>query len=365
VATYGTTAALQIRDLCECLGLQRHTADVQALFARLTRSWADHPIDRGPLWSSDLTDDHTPYEFSVAFRQDRAELRMLVEAQTPGGSAHDQWRAALRLQGELASSLAVNRERFDAISPWFAPGADGRARFALWHAVVFDPAGNHLIKVYLNPAVGGASDASHRVRAALLALGHDHAVETLARLAEDGHQPCYLSLDLTDAGARVKVYLARRGITAAAHVEQLRRISPEAADDAARLLERFIASNQVLDRRPLLTCLGFRREAAVPEVTTHFPVRCYVASDHHSLDLIAERLSPRAARQLRELVKRFSRGPLTASQGRVTYLSCGRSASGVRHTVYLAPCCHTARPRAALDGAHPARPAELEAAREA
>jgi DMATS type aromatic prenyltransferase len=334
VSTYGATAALQIRAICESLGLESYTADIQTLFARLTRGWADHPIDRGPFWRSDLTDDHTPYEFSVAFRHDRSEVRMLVEAQTPAGSARDQWLAGLRLQDELASTLDLHRERFDAIRPLFAPAADCRARFTLWHSVVFDPGGKHLIKVYLNPAVGGDS--------ALLALGYGHAIASIERFTDDHQHPCYLSLDLTDTGARVKVYLAQSARTAAAYVEHLGRISPEAAEDASGLLERFIASNQEIGRRPLLTCLGFRQESSVPEVTTHFPVRCYVDSDQQSLDAIGEGLSRRVLQQLRELVPRIARAPLSASRGRVSYISCGRSASGLRHTIYLAPCCHTA-----------------------
>jgi len=353
MSTYGATAALQIRDICECLGLESHTTSIQALFARLAGSWVDHRIDRGPLWASDLTDDHTPYEFSVAFRPDRAEVRMLVEAQKPVGSARDQWYAGLRLQDELTSTLALNREQFDLIRPLFVPGSDSPARFALWHAVVFDPGGKHLTKVYLNPAVGSTTSAYLRVRSALLALGYDRAVASIARLSDGYHPPCYLSLDLTDTGARVKVYLAQRSKTAAAYVEHLARVSPEAADDASRLLKRFIASGQELGRRPLLTCLGFRRDSFVPEVTTHFPVRCYVESDQQSLDIIGPQLSPFAFRQLRALVQRMARGPLRASRGRVTYVSCGRSAGSLRHTVYIAPCCHTARARS-VEAARPA-----------
>ena len=35
MSTYGATAALQIRDICECLGLESHTTGIQNLFAKL------------------------------------------------------------------------------------------------------------------------------------------------------------------------------------------------------------------------------------------------------------------------------------------------------------------------------------------
>jgi DMATS type aromatic prenyltransferase len=340
--TYASVAAVQIHNLCESLGLGSHTAAVQALFERLARGWRHHPVGHGPLWTSDLTDDHTPYEFSIAYRRDQPELRMLVEAQTPAGSVLDQWRAALTLQDELASAFGLSRKQFDAICAEFAPDADSGARFALWHSVVFDPGGRHLMKVYLNPKVDGRANAPQRVRSALQAIGLGHVWETVARLADTHNELCYLSLDLTDTGARVKVYIAHPARTIRSYTDQLGKLSEAAARDAATLIGQFAKPQQRFEHRPLLTCLGFRSDSTAPEVTIHFPVRSYVRSDQESLDGIGNCLHPRAFAQLTEAVNRLAGVPLSASRGRVSYVSCTRTRAGLRHTIYVAPLCHAA-----------------------
>jgi DMATS type aromatic prenyltransferase len=342
VSTYASVAAAQIGDLCESLGLGSHTADVRALFARVTRAWSHHPLDRGPLWASDLTDDHTPYEFSIAYRGDRPELRMLVEAQTPGGSLLDQWRAGMALQAELTSDLGASRERFDAICAGFAPTAGSRGRFALWHAVVFDPGGRHLAKAYLNPRIDGPSHAPQRVRSALHGAGLAHAWDTVARLLDPHSELCYLSLDLTDDGGRIKVYIAHPGATIASYAARLDALGATTARDAAALIGQFAGPDQRFEHRPLLTCLGFRSDPAAPDVTTHVPVRSYVDSDQDSLDGIGAYLHPRAFARLTEAVRRLAGVPLRASRGRVSYVSRTRTPAGPRHTVYVAPLCHAA-----------------------
>ena len=342
MSTYASVAAMQIRDLCESLGLGSCTADVQALFERMARGWGQHPVDRGPLWTSDLTDDHTPYEFSIAFREDRPELRILVESQTLAGTVHDQWRAGLTLHDQLASDLGLHRERFDAIRSEFAPSATCRAGFALWHSVVFDPGGHHLLKVYLNPRIDGHPDAPRRVRAALQAAGFGHAWDTVARLMDPHSAPCYLSLDVMDSGGRVKVYIAHPGKTLGSYSDQLGRLSEDAARDAATLIGQFAGRDQRFEHRPLLTCLGFRSDSTAFDTTIHFPVRSYVRSDQDSLDGISKFLHPRAFARLADALKRLAGGPLSGSRGRVSYVSRTRTPSGLRHTIYVAPLCHAA-----------------------
>jgi DMATS type aromatic prenyltransferase len=309
----------------------------------MARGWGHHPIGRGPLWTSDLTDDHSPYEFSIAYRHDEPELRLLVEAQAPAGSVLDQWRAGLALHDELTSDFGLCRAWFDAMRGELAPAGGCAAGFALWHAAVFDPGGHHLMKVYFNPKIDGHSNARQRVRSALHAIGLGHAWETVARLADPHSDLRYLSLDLTDTGARVKVYIAHPDRTIGSYADQLGALSEAAARDAQALLGEFAGPAQRFDHRPLLTCLGFRTGEAAPEVTIHFPVRCYVRSDQDSLDGIGRCLHPRAFAQLTEAVSRLAGRPLSTSRGRVSYISRTRTPAGLRHTVYVTPLCHAAR----------------------
>ncbi|HYO74676.1 MAG TPA: tryptophan dimethylallyltransferase family protein, partial [Archangium sp.] len=43
----------------------------------------DLPAGNAPRWPSDITDDGTPFEFSLAIDGEEPELRFLIEAWTP------------------------------------------------------------------------------------------------------------------------------------------------------------------------------------------------------------------------------------------------------------------------------------------
>src|SRR5262245_31724061 len=68
----------RLRGLCTATGLTAQTEKILESFTRLLAPWGHGPVEREPLWRSDVGDDHTPYEFSVAFGEE-TELRLLVE----------------------------------------------------------------------------------------------------------------------------------------------------------------------------------------------------------------------------------------------------------------------------------------------
>src|SRR6185295_4736797 len=60
-----------------------------------------------PRWSG-VTDDSTPFEYSVAFRRDEARLRMLFEPQADPASATTYWQAGKRCTRRLQKAWAAN-----------------------------------------------------------------------------------------------------------------------------------------------------------------------------------------------------------------------------------------------------------------
>ncbi len=53
--------------LCDAFGYgTAQTRLAEAVFRALSASWGGEAIQAPPRWPSDITDDHTPFEFSLA-----------------------------------------------------------------------------------------------------------------------------------------------------------------------------------------------------------------------------------------------------------------------------------------------------------
>src|SRR5215217_5447074 len=75
LADYGSQ---RLQRLCEALALpasERSAAN--ALFQLVSSSWPAPLLAATPPWENDLTDDGTPFEFSVGFEREKPELRLL------------------------------------------------------------------------------------------------------------------------------------------------------------------------------------------------------------------------------------------------------------------------------------------------
>jgi hypothetical protein len=105
--TYHEHGAARLAALCRGCGLEDAQGEVLELFTLMIAPWGGRPIGpgAGPWGVSDVADDHTPYEFSVAYGAKSPELRILVEAQadeqTPSPAAN--WRAGLALSRRLCA----------------------------------------------------------------------------------------------------------------------------------------------------------------------------------------------------------------------------------------------------------------------
>ena len=188
--TYREFGLNKLHSLLEGLGLGGQSEKATQLFDLLTESFSFFPLGAAPLWPSDITDDGTPFEFSVAFSGGEPSVRILAEAQRPPFNHESAWQAALAVNERLSTLPGVDLERFAKIAALFEPQVGTPARFGLWHAGELRRDGSLAFKAYLNPRVAGADHAPALVREALECLdagyvwvdftGEDSGAPTLA-----------------------------------------------------------------------------------------------------------------------------------------------------------------------------------------
>jgi hypothetical protein len=334
----------KLNALGSALGLARETtASAITLFDRMTGAWCSTPVGDQPPWHNDITDEGTPFEFSIAVRPGDVELRLLVESQRDPITSISSWEAGVALQRELAASGLVDLERFDSVADLFAPDTSGRARFSLWHAAVVREGRAPLIKAYLNPLVRGAAAAPGLVAEALSRLGLDSAWRYLQQAGVPGREldMRYFALDLDASGsARVKIYVASS--ETAPHIERLLKgtanFRPGQATD---FLTGLTGHAGPFPARPVLCCFAFIAGQAVPHATLHVPIRCYVDDDSQALARVAAMLPSSVSRPLVRAIHGFATRPLSAGRGLITYTSFTPSDRGLRVTAYLAPEAYT------------------------
>ncbi|MEQ1564662.1 MAG: hypothetical protein ABMA64_03405 [Myxococcota bacterium] len=294
-------------------------------------------------WPSDLTDDGSPFELSVSYGGRRPELRVLAEVQGERPGAEASWGAGVAAsRGWAAAGHPI--DRLLAIEDLFVPPPG--ARFGWWHALVMPAGGAPLVKVYLNPQVGG--DGRARVQEVMARLGLAGSARYLPAA-----EPVYLSLDL-DPGphARLKVYVPVPDATP----DRVEAVAERALDhelgSAASLCRRAGGPGPYAGR-PVLVCLSFVSAAAAPvHATVHFPIRAHVAHDGEALERIEAVLAEPDRARHRAVVAAVAGRPLRAGVGLQTYVSQRAWRGGRRVTVYLAPELYRA-PSEELDAPDP------------
>jgi hypothetical protein len=79
--TYLEVGIEKITALCNAVGLNDKTDRIIEVFQVMASSWGERKIGTKSAWQSDVSDDGSPFEFSIALDPKQAELRILVEAQ--------------------------------------------------------------------------------------------------------------------------------------------------------------------------------------------------------------------------------------------------------------------------------------------
>jgi hypothetical protein len=339
----------KLEHLAKAIGLSTDDEErAKALFRTMTPGWASVSVGDLPPWPTDITDDGTPFEFSLAFEGGTPDLRMLVESQTMPLSSASSWDAGLELNQRLEASGA-HVVPFERVKGLFTPSAGPVGSFCLWHGAALKR-DRTLFKAYLNPQVHGSGAATGLIERALRRLGRADAWEFLSErlnASERGKDIRYLSLDLEQSNAaRIKVYLASTTVESAERVARgSRNIVP---GDVAGTLSVLTGSSGPYWARPILTCLAFDEHRFAPKTTLHVPVRCYLSSDEECRAKASTLLDAHAAETLARAIRALGGDPPAASSGVVTYVSVTPAQGGGRVTIYLAPRCFTVSASRAL-----------------
>ncbi|MBU2666358.1 hypothetical protein KOI35_22910 [Actinoplanes bogorensis] len=332
----------QLNPLCRSLDLD--PAVPLDLLAGLLGPHGTRSLAEPPAWPSDVADDHSPIEFSVAFNDTEAPaLRILAEVPglTPGLEANTE--AAYAFLAANAARFGLATGRLDAIRDvFFTPDPTGN--FTLWCSLVFRHGRDPEFKVYFNPEVAGVDRAPELVEEALGRLGlHDAYRTMLARSIRPGElgrrdRLSFFAVDLHDGPqARVKLYVSHHEADAA-DVARAATVVPgvDPAEIAEFCLEA--GGKGVFDRRPLVGSYTLAGGATRPVgYSLYVPIRDYVDDDLQA----HERVTAVVARHgfstdlLHRCVAAVSRRPLGAGVGLIAHVSLrlGPPRPGV--TVYL------------------------------
>jgi DMATS type aromatic prenyltransferase len=199
--------------LCYAARFGDETPEVVDTFRNLIGPWGERSRIPGSSWVSEISDDNTPIEFSVAIAGEHVEVRVLFEPQAdvPTVAAHRV--AGIEFNQRLEREFGANLEQFRRLEDLFLP-ENMQGPFAVWSSAVFVPGRRPTFKAYLNPQAHGVDQAQEVVLEGLGRLGLAGAWQSLRRsVLRRGAQLDelkYFALDLTHAGnARVKIYVIR------------------------------------------------------------------------------------------------------------------------------------------------------------
>lgn len=361
--TFITNGSARLRLLCNAVGFdEQRTDEMLGLFAELLSPWGNRPIGASMPWRSDIGEEGTPYEFSLALSDGVPEVRIMVEAQGEEGTLRSNLDAAYETVVRLARKFGLSLERFEAIQDLFLP-EDPVGRYALWHAAVVRPNKPLFMKLYLNPKVRGESFAPAIVEEALDRLGFAAAwpsVVAACKRGSDKDTLKYFSLDLTpeDPG-RVKVYVyhhdARPEDIEA--VASLARIYTPGAVTA--FCQAITGVKGIFPGAPLASCLTFTQSDSRPEVTsTYIPFLGHVPNDLEASDRIRGFLEQRGGdvRNFDRALGAVSTRSLSRRAGMLSYASLRNGDGPPRVTVYLNPELYT---HSTHSSELPGRPARL------
>ncbi|GAA2801544.1 tryptophan dimethylallyltransferase family protein [Saccharopolyspora taberi] len=254
-----------------CTGLDVPAAEITAAREALTGvlgSWADDPIGATCAVPSYVSADGFPAEFSLSWKHDRPEIRVLFESL--GRNARESQRAGSDLTRRLADERGVSVERYLKIEDLFLTEDPKPYRPAVWHSLAWEPGGRPQYKVYLNPQAHGRHRSFEVVADAMDRLGMGvgwHRVAARAdELQDNGHELEFFALDLgATRSARVKVYFRHGPVSRSGLGEVAAMARSHDEQRAARIIRTIYGPETTEFHNEPMTCLAFREGADEPE----------------------------------------------------------------------------------------------------
>jgi hypothetical protein len=310
-----------------------------------------------PAWESQISDDHTPVEYSLSFDKGRLpRIRFLIE---PSGRRPDlraNMQAGLQVLELLADRYQFSLDRLCMLQDLFFPRRP-QGPFGLWLAAELGRSGTPRFKVYLNPSVHGPDRAWQVVGEALARLGFGDAFLSLLRYGVRRNRQVdrsyIFSLDLGSPWGRprVKVYIRHEGFSgaeAALAAGAVPGVSPESIAQFCGL----VGGPGPFTARPLISCYSFvegdrERPSAY---TLHVPIRDYVLHDADARNRASAALDCYGfdASLLGRALAGVSRRPLTAGVGLISYVALVCNPRPRRMTVYISSEAYKAAPPRSL-----------------
>ena len=315
----------RIASLCKSAGFTSvDTQKAQEFFAFMTESWNSRLVGEDSPWKSDISDDHTPFELSIALEGSRPEIRFLIEAQNHPTTLQTSWDDGLALNERLNKEFGLSLEHFNRVKDLFEPH-NPQARFSLWHAFCLKPDRGAEVKVYLNPQARGPEHANAIVEEALSRLGFAHAWRFLSQVVmKRGAQDSVLYFSL-DMGGQAVSLAARKTLpwrTGQRGARTWRRPWPRPRSTwRARRGPSARPSRAMTTSSPRRA--PRRRAGRSPRTTTtrpysatlHCPIRCYADNDRDALRRIRAVLDPKSHAVLDRCVWALANRPLEAGVG--------------------------------------------------
>jgi DMATS type aromatic prenyltransferase len=282
----------QLARLCEVAGTDAVLAT--GLLSDLLGHAGLRPLSQPPPWPSEVADDHTPIEFSIAFTPgERPAVRILGEALGPRPAAAENLAAAHGFLDAQAHRFGLTMSRFERVRDLFTT-KNPRGTFGIWHSIILRNGRQPEFKVYLNPEIGGVARAPALVAEALRRLGLAGAYQTTldhgVRPGELGRRDrmTFFALDLRDGPrARVKVYLTHHGADAQDVVRAAGAVDGTDAAELVGFCETVGGGAGPFDGRPLVSSYTFFEGVDRPVgYSVYLPVRSYVGDDDEARDRV-------------------------------------------------------------------------------
>ncbi|QAT84337.1 hypothetical protein EJ065_2765 [Corallococcus coralloides] len=330
-------AESQLEGLRAALGWSAPDAGARALLRGFTSTWTQRPRAEGPRFSA-VADDGSPYEFSLAFTPGRAELRVLVEAQSEPATAAGYWAAGRALTDSLARTWRKERAPLDGVLDLFVPRGP-RNFCALWHGLRFTPGRDPDVRLYLDPHARGPGSAPEVVAEVLERLGLKASRPEVDAVLAGGRLGLgLLALDL-GAPSRVKLYFSAPGLTADEVEATVAHAVDAVPGEAREFFRRVLGTDGPHAGPPLRVCFtldaatGGRLSRPVTDLTvgtlddSTVTARTREVLRGHGLDVAA----------YERCLQVMAPAPEAPAQGLHPVLSFQRDRGEPRVTAYLAP----------------------------
>lgn len=281
----------QLARLCEAVGT--NPATPVSLLRDLLGSNGSRPLSKPPAWPSNVADDHTPVEFSLAYNEgEPPSLRILGEALGTPPDALSNISAAYRFIDTQVDRFGLSTSRLESVRDLFAT-QHPHGEFALWFSLVFRSGRRPEFKVYFNPEVKGVQRAPDLVAEALDRLGlgksYQAMLDRAVRPGELGRNDrlTFFALDLDDGPqSRVKLYLSHHHADVRDMVRAASMVDGVDASQVAEFCEAAGGADR-FDGRPLVGSYTLIEGAEKPVgYSIYVPIRSYVDDDQQASDRV-------------------------------------------------------------------------------